>query len=53
MFVINNYLLSFIVINNYYLFMISLDECSASSNAADKLYRKILVPSKTEEDVNA
>lgn len=33
--------------------MISLDECSASCNAADKLYRKILVPSKTEEDVNA
>ena len=53
MFVINNYLLSFIVINNYYLFMISLDECSGSCNAADNLYRKILVPSKTEEDVNA
>ena len=37
---------------NYYPFMISLEECNGSCNAADNLSAKVCVPSKTK-DVNA
>ena len=37
---------------NYYPFMISLDKCSGSCNAADDLSTKICVPSKTADIFN-
>ena len=33
---------------NYYRFMISLDKCNGTCNAADDLFTKICVPNKTK-----